>query len=248
LNPEMWARQMAIPGFGVEGQQRLHESRAVVLGLGGVGGPAALYLAAAGVGSLVLVDGDCVETSNLNRQILFGFSDLGESKARLAAERLLYLNPDLNVEVIGTMVKEQELEPLLTGAQFVLDCFDKNADRLAVNRSCMNLGIPAVHGFGQDFSGEIFTVIPGKSSCLACAMDESFPEMDVTPVIGVTTGMVAASMASAAILFLTGMNDPEAGSRLIYDLAFPGITKVPVLKNPHCSACGKGKNGRESRD
>ena len=238
MKPDMWARQTAIPGFGPEGQQRLQESRVVVLGLGGVGGPAALYLAAAGVGSLVLVDGDCVETSNLNRQILFGFSDMGRSKAHLAAERLLGLNPDLRVEVVDAFVRERDLEPLLKNSQFVLDCFDKNADRLAVNRTCMNLGIPAVHGFAQDFSGEIFMAIPGRSSCLACAMDESFPELEVTPVMGVTTGMVAVSMASAAILFLTGMNNPEAGCRLIYDLVFPGVTKVPVLKNPHCPACG----------
>ncbi len=177
MKPDMWARQTAIPGFGAEGQKKLQESRVVVLGLGGVGGPAALYLAAAGVGSLVLVDGDCVETSNLNRQILFGSSDLGRSKAHLAAERLLGLNPDLEVEVVDTFVRESDLEPLLKNSQFVLDCFDKNADRLAVNRACMNLGIPAVHGFAQDFSGEIFMVIPGRSSCLACAMDESFPEL-----------------------------------------------------------------------
>jgi molybdopterin-synthase adenylyltransferase len=248
LKAEIWARQMAIPGFGAEGQQKLQKSRVVVLGLGGVGGPAALYLAAAGVGSLVLVDGDWVETSNLNRQILFGFSDLGRSKAHLAAERLLGLNPDLKVEVVDTFVRESELEPLLKNSQFVLDCFDKNANRLAVNRTCLNLRIPAAHGFAQDFSGEIFTVIPGKSSCLACAMDESFPELEVTPVMGVTTGMVAASMASAAILFVTGMNDPEAGCRLIYDLVFPGITKVPVLKNPLCAACGNGKDCKESLD
>jgi adenylyltransferase/sulfurtransferase len=235
----MWARQKAIPGFGAEGQKKLQESRVVVLGLGGVGGPAALYLAAAGAGSLVLVDGDCVETSNLNRQILFGFSDLGRSKAHLAAERLIGLNPDLEVEVVDTFVRESDLEPILKDSTCVLDCFDKNADRLAVNRTCMSLGIPAVHGFAQDFSGEIFMAIPERSSCLACAMDESFPELEVTPVMGVTTGMVAVSMASAAILFLTGMNVPEAGCRLIYDLVFPGVTKVPVLKNPHCTACGK---------
>jgi molybdopterin/thiamine biosynthesis adenylyltransferase len=243
LNPDIWARQMAIPGVGAKGQQKLHESRAVVLGLGGVGGPAALYLAAAGIGSLVLVDGDRVEASNLNRQILFGFSDLGRSKAHLAAERLLSLNPDLKVKVVDTMVKECDLEPLLMGSQFVLDCFDKNADRLAVNRACVALGIPAAHGFAQDFSGEIFMAIPGSSSCLACAMDESFPELEVTPIMGVTAGMVAISMASAAILFLIGIADPVIGCRLIYDLAFTGITRVPVLKNPHCSACGSNKEG-----
>lgn len=239
MNPEIWARQMAIPGVGARGQQKLHDSQVAVLGLGGVGGPAALYLAAAGIGSLVLVDGDCVETSNLNRQILFGFSDLGRPKSHLAAERLFSLNPDLEVKVVDYVVKERDLEPLLKGSQFVLDCFDKNADRLAVNRVCVASGIPVVHGFAQDFSGEIFLVIPGKSSCLACAMDESFPEVDVTPIMGVTAGMVAISMASAAILFLAGIADPVIGCRLIYDLAFPGITRVPVSKNPRCSACGR---------
>jgi len=239
LNPEIWVRQMAIPGVGIKGQQKLHDSQVAVLGLGGVGGPAALYLAAAGVGSLLLVDGDCVETSNLNRQILFGSSDLGRPKAHLAAERLLHLNPDLKVEVVDTVVKERNLKPLLMGSRFVLDCFDKNADRLAVNRACIALGIPAAHGFAQDLSGEIFIAIPGRSSCLACAMDESFPEVEVTPIMGVTTGMIAISMASAAILFLTGIADPVTGCRLIYDLAFTGITRVPVLKNPRCSACGR---------
>lgn len=239
MNPEFWARQMAIPGVGIKGQKKLHDSQVAVLGLGGVGGPAALYLTAAGIGSLVLVDGDCVETSNLNRQILFGFSDLGRTKAHLAAERLLSLNPDLEVKVVDAVVKERELEPLLAGSQFVLDCFDKNADRLAVNRACVDLGIPAAHGFAQDLSGEIFMAIPGRSSCLACAMDGSFPEVEVTPIMGVATGMIAISMASAAILFLTEIADPVTGCRLIYDLAFPGIARVPVLKNPCCSACGR---------
>ncbi len=241
---EMWARQMAIPGFGAERQQKLHESRAVVLGLGGVGGTAALYLAAAGIGSLVLVDGDRVETSNLNRQILFGFSDLGRSKAHLATGRLLCLNPELKVEVVDAMVRERDLEPLLRGADFVLDCFDRNTDRLAVNRACMSLGIPAAHAFAQDFSGEVFTAIPGKSSCLACAMDESFPESETTPVIGVATGLVAVASASTAILYLTGLGDPMAGYRLIYDLAFPGITKIPVVKDLRCPVCGTKMLGR----
>jgi molybdopterin/thiamine biosynthesis adenylyltransferase len=236
---EMWSRQMAIPGFGREGQKKLKESRVAMLGLGGVGSPAALYLAAAGIGGLVLVDGDCVQISNLNRQILFDSSDLGRSKAHVAAKRLHHLNPDLNVEVVDKQIQEGDMEAILAGCQFVLDGFDRNADRLAVNRACMRLGIPAAHGFAQDFSGEVFTAIPGDGSCLACAMDESFPEIEVTPIIGVAAGMVAISMASAVILSLTGIGDPMAGYRLIYDLAFPGITKVLVAKNPQCSACGR---------
>ncbi len=239
MNQEMWSRQIAIPGFGEEGQQKLKESRIAMLGLGGVGGPAALYLAAAGVGSLVLVDGDCVQISNLNRQILFDSSDLGRSKAHVAAKRLQHLNPDLNLEVIDKQIEEMDMEEILAGCQFVLDGFDRNADRLAVNRTCMRRGIPAAHGFAQDFSGEVFIAIPGDGSCLACAMDESFPETEVTPIIGVAAGMVALSMACAAILSLTGIGDPMPGYRLIQDMAFPGITKIPIAKNPHCSACGR---------
>ncbi len=234
----MWSRQTAIPGFGEKGQQKLSRSRVAVLGLGGIGGPAALYLTAAGVGSILLVDRDVVEITNLNRQILFSASDIGRQKAIAAAERLLSLNAGLNVETVAKGVKENDLK-LLEGCNFVLDCFDRNKDRLAVNRACLRLGIPAAHSFAQDLSGEVFVVIPGKSACLACALDESFPEPDVTPVMGVATGMVGMAMASAAILNLTELGDPMPGHRLIYDLAFPGTTKIFVDKNPHCPTCGR---------
>ena len=195
--------------------------------------------AAAGVGELVLIDGDEVEASNLNRQILFTFSDLGKSKARIAAERLQSLSPDLRTDVVEKRIEESDLEPLLKGCDFVLDCFDGNKDRLAVNRECVRLGIPATHGFAQDFSGEVFTVLPEKSACLACALDESFPETKMTPVIGATTGMIGTAMAATAILSLIGIGDPLAGERLIYDLAFPQVMKIPVEKKPLCPACGK---------
>ncbi len=236
---DFWIRQMAIPGFGEEGQKRLEDSRVAVLGLGGVGGPASLYLAAAGVGELVLVDGDVVEASNLNRQILFEFSDLCRPKARAAAECLLSRNPELKVKAVEKRVEENDLEPLLKGCNFVLDCFDENKDRLAVNSECIRLGIPAAHGFAQNFSGEIFTVLPEKSACLACALDESFPETEMTPVMGVTTGMIGIAMAATAILSLTGISDPLAGERLIYDLAFTEIMKIPVEKKLFCPVCGK---------
>ncbi|MDM7912550.1 MAG: HesA/MoeB/ThiF family protein [Methanotrichaceae archaeon] len=235
----IWTRQMAIPGFGEEGQKRLEESRVAVLGLGGVGGPASIYLAAAGVGELVLVDGDVVEASNLNRQILFTFSDLGSPKAQAAAERLLSQNPELRVKAVEKRIKERDLEALLKGCNFVLDCFDRNVDRLAVNRECVRLSKPATHGFAQDFGGEVFTMLPEKSACLACALDEGFPEIKTTPVMGVTTGMIGTAMAATAILSLTGIGDPRAGERLIYDLAFPEIMKIPVERNPLCPACGK---------
>ncbi len=236
---DIWMRQTAIPGFGAEGQEKLRDGRVAVLGLGGVGGPAALYLTASGVGELILVDGDKVEASNLNRQILFTFPDIGRPKAQAAAERLQSHNPDLKMDVVEKRVEERELAPLLRGCDFVLDCFDKNVDRLAVNRECVRLSIPAAHGFAQNFSGEVFTVLPGKSACLACALDESFPEAETTPVIGVITGMIGTAIAAAAVLSLTGIGDPMAGKRLIYDLAFSEMMRIPVERKPLCPICGK---------
>jgi adenylyltransferase/sulfurtransferase len=237
MSKDRWSRQISIPGFGNEGQHRLSESQVAVLGLGGVGGPAALYLTAAGVGRLILVDRDIVELSNLNRQILFCERDLGYLKAEAACKRLLPLNPNLKAKIVAKDLKESDMLTLLKGCDFVLDCFDKNADRLAVNQVCMRLGISAAHGFAQDFSGEIFTVIPGKSACLACALDENFPELEITPVIGVTTGLVGTAMAATAILNLTQLGEPAIGERIVYDLAFSRVLKIPVKKNLRCPAC-----------
>jgi len=236
---DIWSRQKAIPGFGADCQERLRKSKVAVLGLGGVGGPAALYLAAAGVGKLVLVDGDRIEASNLNRQILFSFADLGRPKVQAGCDRLVSINPDLEVDAVEKRLWEGDLASVLVGCHFVLDCFDRNVDRLAVNRECLRQGLPAAHSFAQDFSGEVFTVEPDESSCLACALDETFPEQQIVPVMGVATGMVGITMANAAILRLTGLGDPQPGVRLICDLAFPGITKIPVTRNPRCPDCGK---------
>ncbi|HII07433.1 MAG TPA: adenylyltransferase [Methanotrichaceae archaeon] len=234
-----WSRQMAIPGFGAKAQKKLKHSRVVVLGVGGVGGAAALYLAAAGVGSLVLVDRDEVELTNLNRQVLFSTIDLGRPKAEAGAKRLRSLDPELEVEAVVLDAEEDDLVLLIEGADFVLNCFDENIDRLAANRVCISLAVPASYGFAQDFSGEVFTVLPQLSACLACALDETFPEPEVTPVVGVATGIIGVAMAAAALRSLTGIGDVNAGQRLIYDLAFSELIRIPVPRNPRCPVCGR---------
>jgi molybdopterin-synthase adenylyltransferase len=234
-----WKRQIEIPQFGVEAQQRLKGSKVAILGVGAVGGAAALYLAAAGIGSMVLVDRDLVELSNLNRQILFTSSNLGKSKAQLATGRLRELDPGINIEAVVQSVGEKELPRLLEGCSFVLCCFDKNISRFPVNRECLKINVPATYGFVQDFSGELITVLPGQTACLSCIMDENFPEPDDTPIIGIASGIVGISMAAAVIRHLTAIGDLMAGYRLIYDLAFPELIKIPLERNPSCPVCGK---------
>ena len=184
-----------------------------------------------------MVDRDLVEVSNLNRQILFNTSDPGRSKVRVAQERLKAINASIDIEAVHEEVNQSNLLSLLKNSHFVLDCLDKNNVRLAVNSTCVKLNLPASHGFAQDFSGELITVLPWESACLACIMDESFPEPGETPVVGVATGMVGVGMAAAAIRFLTGLGDIDAGYRLIYDLAFPQMAKVPAAKLPSCPVC-----------
>ena len=239
MDQERFKRQLAIPQLGAPVQAKLRGSRVAVLGAGGVGGPAALYLAAAGLGSLLVVDRDTVELSNLNRQILFTTADLGQPKARAASKRLQDLDPGLRVETIIQDVAASDLPALLAGCDFVLNCFDGNHSRLAVNRACVNLGLPAAHAFAQDLSGEIITVLPGETACLACVLDESFPEPEEVPVLGVATGMVGVVMAAAALRRLTGLGDVAAGCRLIYDLAFPQLMQIPLPRHPACPVCGQ---------
>jgi adenylyltransferase/sulfurtransferase len=233
-----WKRQIHIPQFGSEAQHKLKESKVAVLGAGAVGGTAALYLAAAGVGSMILVDRDVVELSNLNRQILFTDSDMGKSKAQLAANRLRALDPGINIEAVVQDAGENELKVLLKGCSFVLCCFDKNISRFPVNRECLRINVPATYGFAQDFSGELITVLPVETACLSCVIDESFPEPTLTPIIGVASGMIGIAMAAAAIRHIASIGDLMAGYRLMYDLAFPEFMKIPLAQDPSCPVCG----------
>jgi adenylyltransferase/sulfurtransferase len=235
---ERWKRQIQIPQFGTEAQQRLRASCVAVLGVGAVGGASAFYLAAAGIGKMILVDRDVVELSNLNRQILFTTDDIGRRKAQLAAERLRQLDPGLGIEVVVQDIGQKELPGLLDDCDFVLCCFDKNQSRFPVNCQCVQGNLPASYGFAQDFSGELITVLPGQTACLSCIMDDSFPEPEETPIIGSASGIVGIAMTAAAIRYLTGIGELMAGYRLVYDLAFPELLKIPLERNPACPICG----------
>ena len=233
---DRWLRQTDIPQFGQEKQQKLKKSKAVILGIGGVGCPAALYLAAAGIGEILLVDHDCVEIGNLNRQILFTTSDVGKSKALAAGERISSLDPGIKVTAMVQEITSENIHRLIRDADILLDCLDRNKNRLLVNDACVNYSIPAIHSFAQDFSGQLLAVLPGQTACLRCIMDESYPESFDTPVIGVATGMIGVAAAAQAIRILTGLT-PIENVRLIYDLIFSEVIKIPAEKDTSCPVC-----------
>lgn len=240
---ERWKRQIAIPHFGSEAQHRLLKSKVVIFGAGGVGCPAALYLAAAGVGSLVLVDFDTVALDNLNRQILYGLADIGRSKVEAAAARLLDLDSSLKVDIVDKKVNSQDIKKIIKDASFVIDAFDKINDRLSIDKACIENKVAVAHGFAQEFAGESVIVIPGETACLHCIIDNNYPERDITPILGVTAGIIGTYLASAAIKFITNYGKLQAGYRMLWDLSLDQFVSFPLNRRSDCKICGNLNRG-----
>ncbi len=240
ISTAMWQRQLGIPGFGPEAQQALAGAHALILGMGGVGCPAALYLAAAGLGAMTLVDGDLVEASNLNRQILYGGADVGRPKVEAAAEALKRINTAIELETHHFYTGDTETERLVARAGIVVDCFDGNRHRLSVNRACIKHGKAAAHSYVQNFSGYVI-FSPGGGGCLGCLVDESFPEQGDNPVMGVAPGQAGVIAAALVISHLTGIGGISQSRQIFFDLAFMEWNNRPIAREPLCPACGRGE-------
>lgn len=234
---ERYRRQLHIPGFDENVQNRLRSCKCVILGAGGVGSPAAVYLAAAGVGNITIVDGDVVELSNLNRQIMFKEKDIGLKKAEILKERILDLNPNVKIEVFSTVAKEPELRSILNQIDLVLDTFDKNQSRLTVNKIAVQKRIPTIHAFSKEFCAELLGVIPYETACLHCVIDECYLEEDEVAVVGVSAGLTGLIMASMAIKHLTGIGKVSWGKRLIWDLLLENYIVSELQRDPRCPTC-----------
>ena len=165
---ERYDRQMRISGWGEEGQKKLKQSQVVVMGIGGLGCPASVYLAAAGIGNLVLVDKESSELSNLNRQILHWQKDIGRPKILSAKEKMEELNPEIKVEAIQIEITEQNIEELVSGATVVVDAMDNFKTRFIINEISVKKRIPFVHAGIYGLQGQMTTIFPGKGPCLRC--------------------------------------------------------------------------------
>ncbi|NPA47412.1 MAG: HesA/MoeB/ThiF family protein [Thermococci archaeon] len=214
---ERYLRQ--IPVLGEEGQERLRDSTVLIAGLGGLGSPAAYYLAAAGVGRLVLVDDGAVELSNLNRQILHRERDVGRSKVESAAEKLSELNPTISIVSMTTRITPDNSLDLLkeAGADVVVDCLDNFTARYALADAAWRLGVPFVHGAVEGLYGQVTTILPGRTLSLR----ELFPKVgdrEDIPILGPTAGVVGSIEALEAIKLITGAGKPLLNRLLIVDL------------------------------
>lgn len=220
----------------------LSTRRAVVIGAGGLGGPALLGLAAAGVGRLVVVDGDAVESSNLARQPLFGEADLGARKAVAAAARLQRLYPSVAVEAVDGRFDAASAPGLLLGADVLVDGSDNFETRFLANDAALRAGVPLVHGGVLRYTAQLLTVIPGQTGCLRCLFEGPPPAGEVPScaqagVLGPLAGFAGGLMAAEAVRLLSGQPGAYAGSLLVYEARSARARTLTVRMRPDCTAC-----------
>jgi adenylyltransferase/sulfurtransferase len=226
-----------IPLIGEEGQKKLSEATVVIAGAGGLGSPAAFYLAAAGTGTLVIADSDTVEESNLNRQILHAADSIGMPKVLSAGKTLKACNPDVKVLTRKMRIDDDTAASLIAGADIVVDAVDNFEARYALNRAAVAARIPLMHAAVSGFSGQATLIIPGETPCLSCI----FPDVQKTrapPVLGTAPGILGTIEAQEVIKYLTGTGETLAGKLLLYDGLKNRMDLFSVKQSPRCRVCG----------
>lgn len=239
---ERYDRQIIMRGFGEAGQEKLKRAKVVVAGSGGLGSPASIYLAAAGVGTIRIIDHDEVELGNLNRQILHWDRDLGRNKVDSAAEKLSQLNPGVKIEPVAETINEDNISSLVTGFDAIVDAMDNFPTRYLLNRAAIENNIPFVHGAVYGLEGRAMTVIPGKTACLRCVY-RGLPPEEKFPVIGVTPAIIGSIQATEVIKHIVGIGKLLVNRLLVYDGLNMKFTLLDVKRNPDCEHCGRPAGG-----
>lgn len=237
-----YSRHLALPEFGAEAQEKLRRATALIVGLGGLGSPAALYLAAAGVGSLMLNDFDRVDLSNLQRQILHTTANVGRPKTASAADALAAINPDCQLELLDRRLQESELQAVIARADVVLDGSDNFGTRFAVNATCVHARRPLVSGAAIRYEGQL-TVCDARdaqSPCYACIYPESGEELEncrSNGVLAPVVGVIGSFMALEAVKLITGVGQPLSGRLLRLDAKSGTLSIINIKRDPACPVC-----------
>ena len=245
LTPEQrnrYQRHLLLPEVGEKGQLALFEKKVLMIGAGGLGSPAALYLAAAGVGTLGIIDMDVVDASNLQRQILHNLDRIGDRKVDSAKKTLTLMNPDLNVVTYDTRLGADNIEAIMTGYDLIVDGTDNFPTRYLVNDVSLKLGIPVVFGALFRFDGQVTIFKPHDGPCYRCMLPEP-PPAEMAPscaeagVLGVLPGIIGSLQAMEAIKYLLNLGDSLSGRLLTYDALEASFRPLKIRRDPNCPAC-----------
>lgn len=233
---ERYQRQVQI--FQEKGQEDIKNTRVFLAGAGGLGSPIAIYLAVAGIGKIRIIDHDFVGLSNLNRQILYGESDLGREKATCAQEKLKELNPHVDVETMSTTIDENNIDELIKGFDVIIDAMDNFSTRYLLNKAAVRNNLPLFHGAVSGFYGQATTIIPNKTACLKCIFPKA-PLPETFPVVDVTCAVIGCIQVTEVLKYILKMGTSLENILLMWDGLNSMIEKIVVGKNPLCGVCSK---------
>jgi len=242
---ERYRRHLIIPEVGEAGQQKLLDAKVLLMGAGGLGSPAALYLAAAGVGTLGIVDMDAVDLSNLQRQVLHGQSSLGKPKTESAAERIRDLNPDVKVVPFAERLTSENVERIVSPFDLVVDGGDNFPTRYLLNDACVLLDKPNIHGSVFRFDGQVTTFVPHQGPCYRCLYPQP-PPAELAPscaeagVLGVLPGIIGMLQANEALKLILGIGQPLVGRLLTFEGLSSTFTELKLRRDPQCPVCADG--------
>ncbi len=235
---ERYRRQLMLHGFTVGHQRRLKNSSALIAGVGGLGGTAALYLAAAGIGRMIMVHSGRLTVSNMNRQILMK-NRIGRSRVVLARETIHEMNPDVRIEIYDERITNKNAGALLRSAQIALSARPNFEERRILNKACIEKGIPMIEAAMNGMEGYLFNVIPRVAPCIHCVYPEDDPSWQELgfPVLGAVSGMLGCMMAIEAIKLLTGYGKPLFSEMLVFNVLDMEFRKVRIPRNESCEVC-----------
>ena len=246
MNPdsiERYARHLVLKEIGGPGQQALLGAKVAIVGAGGLGGPAGLYLAAAGVGQVTIIDDDHVEASNLQRQVQFVHTDVGMGKAIVMADTLDDLNPDIKSTAVNERLTARNAKALLKGHDIIVDGVDSFETRFVMNEACLALNIPLVSGALGRFNGQVSAFKNnGNSACYRCLVPETPPDAETCAAVGVVgalAGIVGSVMALEVIKIITGAGEPLFGRLWLYDGLKADSRTIHLPRDPSCQSCSQ---------
>jgi adenylyltransferase/sulfurtransferase len=240
---ERYSRHIILEEIGLAGQIRLLESRVLIIGAGGLGAPAALYLGAAGVGTIGLVDGDHVDLTNLQRQVIHHTTDVGVPKVTSAANKLRSINPDVTVREYATRATAENALELVRDYDFVIDGTDNFGSKFLINDACYLARKPLSHAGILRFDGQLMTILPGKSACYRCVFEAppppgAVPSCAEAGVLGAVAGVIGCLQATEAIKFLLGRKDLLTNALLTWNASRMEFRKMRLRQNARCALCG----------
>jgi len=250
---QRYSRHIILPEVGGKGQKKLLNAKVFIVGAGGLGCPVGYYLAAAGVGTIAMIDNDEVELSNLQRQIAHSVKTLGKPKVESAKNTFESLNPDVNVIALKQRISKDNIMDLIKDADVVIDGSDNFPTRYLVNDACVLLKKPLVSGAILRFEGQVTTIVPGEGHCYRCLFEEMppaglVPSCQEAGVIGAITGVVGSLQAIEVAKLILGKGDVLKNTLLIYDALKTTFRRVKVPKNPDCPVCGNNPTIKELTD